>query len=174
MSGTALIAGVGGIVGNNLARHLVATGWTVQGLARNPPGDIPGVEPIAADLLDPAGLGTALAGRRPSHVFVTTWLRQETEAENIRVNAAMVRNLLDAVRPAGTTQHVALVTGLKHYLGPFESYGKTQPDTPFSEEQARLPFDNFYYEQEDVLWAAAERDGFAWSVHRPQIGRAHV
>lgn len=168
MSGTALIAGVGGIVGNNLARHLVATGWTVQGLARNPPGDIPGVEPIAADLLEPAGLGTALAGRRPSHVFVTTWLRQETEAENIRVNAAMVRNLLDAVRPAGTTQHVALVTGLKHYLGPFEAYGQgALPATPFREEQDRLDVENFYYAQEDEVFAAAERDGFGWSVHRP-------
>jgi nucleoside-diphosphate-sugar epimerase len=62
---------------------------------------------------------------------------------------------------------VALVTGLKHYLGPFEAYAKVQPDTPFSEDQPRLPYENFYYVQEDVLFAAAERDGFTWSVHRP-------
>jgi nucleoside-diphosphate-sugar epimerase len=62
---------------------------------------------------------------------------------------------------------VALVTGLKHYLGPFEAYAKVQPDTPFSEEQARLPYENFYYVQEDILFAAAERDGFTWTVHRP-------
>ena len=42
-----------------------------------------------------------------------------------------------------------------------------QPDTPFSEEQPRLPYENFYYVQEDILFAAAERDGFTWSVHRP-------
>jgi nucleoside-diphosphate-sugar epimerase len=42
-----------------------------------------------------------------------------------------------------------------------------QPDTPFSEDQPRLPYENFYYVQEDVLFAAAERDGFTWSVHRP-------
>ena len=64
-------------------------------------------------------------------------------------------------------RHVALVTGLKHYLGPFEAYATAQPDTPFSEEQARLPYENFYYVQEDILFAAAERDGFTWSVHRP-------
>jgi nucleoside-diphosphate-sugar epimerase len=64
-------------------------------------------------------------------------------------------------------QHVALVTGLKHYLGPFEAYATVQPDTPFSEDQARLPYENFYYVQEDILFAAAERDGFTWSVHRP-------
>ena len=59
------------------------------------------------------------------------------------------------------------MTGLKHYLGPFEAYAKAQPDTPFSEDQARLPYENFYYVQEDILFAAAERDGFTWSVHRP-------
>src|SRR5439155_1610807 len=52
-------------------------------------------------------------------------------------------------------------------LGPFEAYAKAQPDTPFSEDQARLPYENFYYVQEDILFAAAERDGFTWSVHRP-------
>ncbi|KMO20020.1 SDR family oxidoreductase [Methylobacterium platani] len=168
MSGTALIAGVSGIVGSNLAHHLLATGWSVQGLARRPPTDLPGLEPVAADLLDPAALEKALAGRRPSHVFITTWLRQDTEAENIRVNAAMVRNLLDAVRPAGSVRHVALVTGLKHYLGPFEAYGKgSLPATPFREDQGRLDVENFYYAQEDEVFAAAGRDGFGWSVHRP-------
>lgn len=168
MSGTALIAGVSGIVGNNLARHLVDRGWAVQGLARRPPRDLAGVDPVAADLLDPASLRQALADRRPSHVFVTTWLRQETEAENIRVNAAMVRNLLDALRPAASVRHVALVTGLKHYLGPFEAYGKgSLPATPFREEQPRLDVENFYYAQEDEVFASAERDGFGWSVHRP-------
>lgn len=168
MNKTALIAGVSGIVGNNLARRLVASGWSVQGLARRPPHDVPGVDPIEADLLDPTHLSAALADRRPSHVFITTWMRQKTEAENIRVNAAMVRNLLDALRPADSVRHVALVTGLKHYLGPFEAYGKgILPATPFREDQARLDIENFYYAQEDEVFAAAERDGFGWSVHRP-------
>ena len=57
---------------------------------------------------------------------------------------------------------------MKHYLGPFESYGKgALPATPFREEQERLPIDNFYYAQEDELFSAAARDGFTWSVHRP-------
>jgi nucleoside-diphosphate-sugar epimerase len=165
---TALIAGVTGIVGNNLAQHLVAQGWTVLGLARNPGTSIPGITPIAADLQDPDSLTLALSEYRPTHVFITSWLRQPTERENIRVNAAMVRNLLAAVAPAGSVEHVALVTGLKHYLGPFESYGHgTLPDTPFRESQPRLPVDNFYYAQEDELFAAATRDKFTWSVHRP-------
>ena len=101
-------------------------------------------------------------------VLLRTWLRQATEAENIRVNSAMVRNLLDALSPGRSVQHVALVTGLKHYLGPFEAYGKgALPPTPFREEQARLDVENFYYAQEDEVFAAAARDGFGWSVHRP-------
>ena len=168
MTQSALVVGVSGIVGNTLARHLAGRGWAVDGLARRPSLDIDGVAPVAADLLDPASLRAALQGRRPSHVFICTWMRQRTEAENIRVNSAMVRNLLDALRPDGGVQHVALVTGLKHYLGPFEAYGKgTLPATPFREEQPRLDLENFYYAQEDEVFAAAARDGFGWSVHRP-------
>jgi nucleoside-diphosphate-sugar epimerase len=168
MAGSALVVGASGIVGNNLARHLRERGRQVYGLARRPPSDIEGVLPVAADLLDSASLRAALAGLHPSDVFISTWLRQNTEAENIKINRAMVRNVLDALSPAGSVSHVALVTGLKHYLGPFEAYGKgTLPATPFRETQPRLDVKNFYYAQEDEVFAAARRDGFGWSVHRP-------
>lgn len=175
MAGTALVVGASGIVGNAVAERLLEEGWTVHGLSRRPGSGPGGIRPVAADLRDAAGTAAALSGLRPEAVFITTWLRQPTEAENIRVNAAMVRNLLDALRPGGATRHVALVTGLKHYLGPFESYGKgVLPETPFREEQARLDVENFYYAQEDEVFAAAARDGFSWSVHRPHtiIGMA--
>ena len=168
MAGSALVVGASGIVGNNLARHLLERGWQVHGLARRPPADIDGLTPVAADLLDPAALRSALQGLRPTAVFISTWLRQQTEAENIRVNSAMVRNVLDGVAAAGSVGHVALVTGLKHYLGPFEAYGKGKlPATPFREDQPRLDIENFYYAQEDEVFAASKRDGFGWSVHRP-------
>ena len=68
------------------------------------------------------------------------------------------------------------MTGLKHYLGPFDAYVKagTMPPTPVREEQPRLDIPNFYYAQEDEVYAAAARDGFTWSVHRPHtiIGKA--
>lgn len=169
MKRTALIAGVTGIGGNHLARELLANGWDVVGLSRRAPKDLPGVRHVAADLLDPAALKTALAELAPTHVFITTWMRQDTESENIRVNAALVRNLLDALSPQKSLRHVALVTGLKHYLGPFEAYASsgTLPDTPLRESQPRLPLENFYYAQEDEVYAAAARDRFTWSIHRP-------
>ena len=166
-SKTALVVGVTGISGSNVADLLVKDGWTVHGLARRPPENRPGVTPVAADLLDPASVRAALEGRAISHVHFCTWARQDTEDENCRVNGAMLQNLLDAVTATSKPEHVALVTGLKHYLGPFESYGKVKPDTPFREDQPRLPYQNFYYVQEDILYAMAERHGFAWSVHRP-------
>jgi nucleoside-diphosphate-sugar epimerase len=174
MTGTALVVGASGIVGSATAELLAGDGWTVHGLARRPVEQV-GVRPVAADLQDAAATAAALADIRPDKVFITTWARQANEAENIRVNAAMVRNLLDALRPAGTVRHVALVTGLKHYLGPFEVYGQgVLPQTPFREEQGRLDVENFYYAQEDEVFAAAARDGFGWSVHRPHtvIGKA--
>ena len=164
---TALVVGSTGIVGLNLATHLAQQGWKVYGLARKP-GTLSGTESVAANLLEPSSLAEALKDVKPTHVFLTTWMRQPTEAENIRVNSAMVRNLLNAVSPAKTVEHVALVTGLKHYLGPFEAYGKGKmPPTPFREEQGRLDVENFYYAQEDEVFEAAAREGFGWSVHRP-------
>lgn len=174
MTKTALVVGASGIAGGALSAELAADGWSVLGLSRRPTGQT-GVVPVVADLHDPVATHAALADVRPDAVFFTTWARQDSEAENIRVNAAMVRTVLDAVRPAASVSHVALVTCLKHYLGPFEAYGQgALPQTPFRETQPRLDVDNFYYAQEDEVFAAARRDGFRWSVHRPHtiIGKA--
>src|SRR5437588_2513072 len=165
--GRALVVGVTGISGGNLAERLLEDGWEVLGLCRNPRNLDSRIAPLVADLLDPEAVASAVHGTAPTHVFFTTWSRQPSESENCDVNGRMLQNLLGATTAEGSVQHVALVTGLKHYLGPFEAYAKVQPDTPFSEEQERLPYENFYYVQEDILFAAAERDGFTWTVHRP-------
>ena len=176
MKNIALVVGATGITGSNLAEKLVEKGWTTYGLARNPHTDIAGLKPISTDLLDIEDLVTKLGDVSPTHVFFTSWMRNDTEAENIRVNSAMVRNLLNSLSPKKSVQHVALVTGLKHYLGPFDAYAKsgTLPQTPVREEHPRLDLENFYYAQEDEVFSAAERDGFTWSIHRPHtvIGKA--
>jgi nucleoside-diphosphate-sugar epimerase len=167
VSGRALVVGVTGISGGNLAHRLLADGWEVAGLCRRPEGLDGRITPIRANLEDAEAVAAAMRGTAPTHVFFTTWSRRATEAENCDVNGRMLQNLLDATSPEKSVRHIALVTGLKHYLGPFEAYAAVQPDTPFSEDQPRLPYQNFYYVQEDILFAAAERDGFTWSVHRP-------
>ncbi|KQB42695.1 SDR family oxidoreductase [Flavobacterium aquidurense] len=165
----ALVVGATGIAGSNLAEKLLEKGWTVYGLSRNPKKDSKGLKLIAADLLNTESLKTALIDVLPTHVFFTTWMRNDTEEENIRVNSALIRNLLNVLAPKKSVQHVSLVTGLKHYLGPFDAYATagTLPETPLREEQPRLNLPNFYYAQEDEVYEAAARDGFTWNIHRP-------
>lgn len=165
----ALVVGATGITGSNLAEELISQGWTTYGLSRNPNDTIKNLIPIKADLLDIQSLENALEDISPTHIYFTTWMRNDTEEENIRVNSALVRNLLDVLSPKKSVKHVALVTGLKHYLGPFEAYAKEGklPETPLREEQPRLSLPNFYYAQEDEIYKASERDGFTWSIHRP-------
>jgi nucleoside-diphosphate-sugar epimerase len=79
----------------------------------------------------------------------------------------MFRNAVHAVAELGGLEHVALVTGTKQYLGSFDSYAATELTTPFTEDQPRVPGENFYYVQEDILFDAADRFGFQWSVARP-------
>ncbi|GGE41244.1 nucleoside-diphosphate-sugar epimerase [Pedobacter psychrotolerans] len=176
MENIALVVGASGITGSNLAEKLLTKGWETYGLARNPNTEIKNLKPVAADLLDIDNLKLALADISPTHVYITTWMRNDTEAENIRVNGLMVRNILDVLSEKKSVKHVALVTGLKHYLGPFEAYASEGflPETPLREEHPRLDIENFYYAQEDEVYAAAERDGFTWSIHRPHtvIGQA--
>jgi len=176
MQNIALVAGATGMAGSNLADQLVERGWTVYGLSRSQENENKAVKTIIADLLDAAQLSEALKDIAPTHVFFTTWMRNDTEEENIRVNSALVRNLLDVLSPKQSVRHVALVTGLKHYLGPFEAYAKegTLPETPLREEQPRLELDNFYYAQEDEVYAAARRDHFTWSIHRPHTLIGHA
>ncbi|MET1154380.1 NAD-dependent epimerase/dehydratase family protein [Arthrobacter sp.] len=170
----ALVVGASGIAGSAIVEQLQQDkDWSVLGLSRHP---VPGsaARHIPADLFSAESLATALQDEKPTHVFFTAWSRQATEQANIEVNTAMLRNLLGAIEHA-PVEHVALMTGLKHYLGPFESYGSGPiPETPFREEEPRLPAPNFYYAQEDELWSAAGRQGFSWSVHRSHTVIGHA
>ena len=163
----ALIVGATGLSGSYAGQHLKKQGWDVVTASRSA-ADLPWSDRhIAVDLENASTAKTALAAASDvTHVFFCTWSRQKNEEENVRVNAGMIRNLFDGVANA-PIRHVALVTGLKHYLGSFDDYAKSKPYTPFLESSGRLPGLNFYYAQEDVLFEMASKRGFGWSVHRP-------
>jgi len=166
---TCVIFGVSGIVGRNLAEHLIALGgWNVVGVSRHPPLGLKEIEHRSSDLASAADVRTALAGLGPiACAFYATWSRQPDEHANCLTNGAMFRNAIHAVAEQGGLEHVALVTGTKQYLGSFDSYARTELKTPFAEDQPRVPGENFYYVQEDILFDAAGRFGFHWSVARP-------
>ena len=166
MTKTALIAGVSGITGQNLAEHLCAqSGWQTYGLARKEV-KLSGVKPIAASLLEPDSLKNAVADKQIEYVFFSSWQRMENEERNCEVNGTMLRNLLVALEKS-PVKHVALVTGGKNYFGSFDDSGKFDVVTPYREEQQRKPGLNFYYTQEDILFERAKAQNFSWSVHRP-------
>lgn len=166
---TALIVGISGIVGRNLAEYIATLpDWTVTGLSRHAHDDLGAIPRAAVDLLDAQATNAAVASLpAPTHVFFGTWARQATEAENCAINGAMFRHALEAAAATGGVRHAALVTGLKHYLGSFENYAAVELDTPFTEDQPRVPGPNFYYTQEDILFELAAQHGFSWSVARP-------
>ena len=164
----ALIFGATGMVGRNLAEALAADGgWDIVGVSRSRRAGIAAMRDLTCDLLDPAGTREALASVGPvSHVFFATWRRCADEVENCAVNGAMIRNALAGV-PGDTLRHIALVTGLKHYLGSFEDFATRPIDTPLVETLPRLAGPNFYYDHEDAVLAAAAARGCTWSVARP-------
>jgi nucleoside-diphosphate-sugar epimerase len=166
---TALIFGISGIVGRNLAEHLLNKGgWNVVGVSRTPLNGVSGLKSVTCDLNQPDGVRRALeSAADATHMFFCTWNRRPTEHENCVVNGGMLKAALEGATANAKIRHAALVTGLKHYLGSFENYLSHTLDTPFSEEQERLPGENFYYTQEDILFDFSTRYGFTWSVARP-------
>ncbi|CAO2837341.1 unnamed protein product [Amaranthus hypochondriacus] len=176
----ALIIGVTGIVGNSLAEILPLFDtpggpWKVYGVARRPRpiwnSDHP-IEYIQCDVSDENDAVSKLSPLTDvTNIFYVCWANRSKEEENCRVNSQMFRNVLNAVVPnAINLKHICLQTGLKHYAGPFEYWGRIEQslEPPYSEDMPRLGVQNFYYDLEDILFAeVAKKEDLTWSVHRP-------
>jgi nucleoside-diphosphate-sugar epimerase len=167
---TALIAGATGAAAKRLVEVLLADpAWTVIGLGRNPPpaGTTRGLTFVRADLLDAADTARALRDcPGVTHLFYTARAKHgEGGLESIVENAAMLRNLLDALLPlARDLAHVHLAEGGKYYglhLGPYP--------TPAREDDPRPASPNFYYDQEDMLRARQCGQRWTWSASRPNV-----
>ena len=171
--------GVTGIVGNSLAEILPLSDtpggpWKVYGVARRPrPNwnkDYP-IEYIQCDVSNPNETKTKLSQLTDvTHIFYVTWASQPTEAQNCETNGIMFCNVLHAVIPhAPNPKHICLQIGIKHYTGPFETFGKIKYHTPpFTEDMSCLNVPNFYYTLEDILFEEAKkREDLTWSIHRP-------
>ena len=157
----ALIVGATGIVGLNVAEHLRDQGgWEIHGVSRRPSLGASYMISHQVDLMDHDTAVAALSKLSPTHIYYCSWTLGKDEDDNIRLNGNMLRTVLDAFKDKGCVEHVAVVTGTKHYLGPFEDYGKVTPVTPFRESAPRLEKKNFYYELEDVVMAYAAAHGF--------------
>jgi len=166
-----LIAGTTGIVGQNLANHLLELGWQVHGISRRKSQTThSNFKHLSVDLFNKEDCSKLKnLSSTVTHVFFTTWAKLSTEDEMCKANVEMLQNLLDPLTESSSKalKHVCLVTGTKNYLGPFEAYGTGKIITPFKESFPRLPVKNFYYSLEDELFKRAKQSGFTWSVARP-------
>lgn len=165
----ALVVGVGGLVGNNLARYLLGLGdWDVIGISRRSSDLDDRIQHVQVDLNDRDACAKSIGQlTQVTHVFYAAWAKRSSEEEMCVVNEQMIAHLLDPLDVhAPHLQHVCLVTGTKHYgchLGPFK--------TPTKEDDPRLTIPVFYYNLEDYI----QRKRWTWSVARPHtiIGFAH-
>jgi nucleoside-diphosphate-sugar epimerase len=177
----ALIVGVTGIVGNALADQLAednAPGgpWKVYGLARRPKPNWlnqSNLIYIQCNLLERKQTLAKLSPLHDvTHIFYVTWVNRDTEEESCEANGGMLRNVVDGLLPnAKQLQHIVLQTGEKHYVGPFEYFGKVSiSNLPFREDSPRLPCPNFYYTLEDIVFdTVKQKQGLTYSVHRPNV-----
>lgn len=164
MSRVALVVGDSGVVGEGLARRLIAEGgWEVIGLSRRPHGP-PGLHHLSLDLLDPASLaGAGDVWPRVTHAFVTAKVAASDAQAEADLNRRLLENLLDVLDvPGARLAHVGLVHGTKWYgchRGPYP--------VPAREGDARCPGPLFYFDQHDLLTARARGRGWSWSTLRP-------
>ncbi|WP_432499032.1 SDR family oxidoreductase [Kineococcus gypseus] len=162
--GTALVVGSAGVIGAHAAAEYARVpGWTVRGAARREQPGVPW-QALGADLSTAEGAREGLAGARgTTHLVFAAYVERGDERRQVEDNTALLRHGLDALADA-PLEHVTLYQGGKaygaHLPGGFRS--------PARESDPRLLVPNFYYAQEDVLRAEADRRGFGVTVLRPE------
>jgi nucleoside-diphosphate-sugar epimerase len=173
---TVLVVGATGLVGESaLERFAGADGWQAIAISRRTP------EPVAngnfrhlpLDLTDAEACRAAADQLRDvTHVVYAALYEKPglvagwQEADQMAVNEAMLKNLLDPlVEAAPGLRHVTLLQGTKAY----GAHVRPKIPIPARERAPRDPHANFYWLQEDYLRAKAEERGFAWTIFRPQI-----
>jgi len=172
MSGKILIAGGLGLVGRAVVEHFESlSDWDIVGLARRTPDFPTRAQFLSVDLSNAEATNAALANVRDvTHVVFAAVMEHNnlaagwTDAEQIATNAAMLRNLMNALEPQNPKlRHVTLLQGGKAYgahLGPM--------NLPAKESDSRHMPPNFYFLQEDCLKDRQSQGAkWSWTVLRP-------
>jgi nucleoside-diphosphate-sugar epimerase len=167
-----LVVGATGLVGAATVRHLHASGTDLLAVARRPPDELEAVRFVAADLKDAAACA-ALFGAMPdiTHLVYTALYERPalvtgwSDEEQIEINDAMFRNVLDPLSVAGGLRHVTLLQGTKAY----GVHVRAIP-VPAREDRDELRSQpNFYWRQEEHLRAQADNADWSWTILRPTL-----
>jgi nucleoside-diphosphate-sugar epimerase len=162
----ALVVGAQGVIGRNLANHLLQSGeWSVIGISRRTLQD-ERIRHVSVDLLDVTDCQRKLQELgQVTHVFYAAYQERPTWAELVEPNLTMLRNLLDNLEPfAKSLQHVSLMQGYKVYgahLGPFKTPAK-ESDPPHMPPE-------FNVEQQNYLEQVQIGKAWTWCAIRPSV-----
>jgi nucleoside-diphosphate-sugar epimerase len=169
-----VVAGATGLVGNAALRHFGSKNeCEVVALSRRKPRQLYGARHVPIDLTVSAQCArTAPDLRGATHLVYAALFEAPNlvdgwrDANQIRTNDAMLRNLMAALEPvAPSLQHVALLQGTKAYgvhVRPL-----TVPAREGRSEMYEQP--NFYWAQENFLREQQRGKEWHWSILRPVL-----
>jgi len=173
---TALVTGATGLVGSHIVHRLLADGWSVRALVRNPAGAgralPPGVELRAGDVLDAASFGDAARGAHAVfHTAASIIVPGGWEAYRV-TNIEGTRNAIAAASGAGARLlHLSSVAvyGASTRYEAAKRGGRTDEDTPL----VPLPERAFYARSKrdsEALVLDAHARGEVWATAvRPDV-----
>jgi nucleoside-diphosphate-sugar epimerase len=174
MSGTVLVLGATGVVGNAALHKFLDEGWDVVAASRREPYVTNGKSftRLELDLTDAAACEAAADSLRSvTHVVYAAVYEKPgliagwTDPEQMAVNELMLRNVMRALDAAGAPlEHVSLLQGTKAY-----GVHVTTMRIPAKERHARVEHPNFYWLQEDLITEMAVERGFSYTIWRPQF-----
>jgi nucleoside-diphosphate-sugar epimerase len=169
-----VIAGASGLVGV-AAVNLFSSrdDWDVVAISRRSPAVLGRARYVGVDLLDRAQCEQVLGAMNDVTHLVYTAVNERTDdivagwsdKAQIDRNEAMLANVMDPIlKSSRGFQQVSLIHGAK-------AYGTHLPHVhlplPTKETLPRIPYDNFYYRQEDYVRARQQGQSWAWTVFRP-------
>lgn len=137
MSGTALVTGVSGFAGRQVARLLVDADWTVVGTVGRRRSGVAGVEEHQVDIADESALRAVVERSAPTVIFhlaaIVDTVTTPDVVELHRVNTLGTVALLEALRASeGPTRML--------YASSAFAYGLTAPDVqPVGEDEPLRP-----------------------------------
>jgi len=171
---TVLVVGASGLVGTAAVEKFLTDGWEVIASSRRRP-EVHLDEPfqhLPVDLRDEAACRQAFGGlAKVTHVVYAAVFEKPgliagwTEADQMATNLAMLRNVMEPLTGAATgLRHVSLLQGTKAY----GVHVHPMP-IPARERYPRDQHENFYWLQEDYIREASARQGWSFSIWRPQL-----
>src|SRR6202165_129816 len=169
-----VVAGATGLVGNAALRHFGSKSeCEVVALSRRKPRQLYGARHVPIDLTVSAQCArTAPDLQGATHLVYAALFEAPNlvdgwrDANQIRTNDAMLRNLMAALEPvAPSLRHVALLQGTKAYGVHVRAL--TVPAREGRSEMYQQP--NFYWAQENFLRELQQGKAWHWSILRPVL-----